>query len=311
MRCECAAHHALLTNRTYKSVSWALQDATAEVARCFQRKLDTTEYLMILPSDTARTILGEHESRIAGAQRSTGGWKVKDTHRISLGYLKAYQHSGLLPEFLSLLRHDPYQLFADQPDIFGLLARERVFVRPNDNDGKLRKILRQAILDAQLPNGSWENSVLATALFAHQLLDLGLASGASPLREAAKFLFSCQMEDVERRSSNHGGILVAHHMFSNPDRAVEFHAAVRYRAEWIPRAACYRHLPMVQTGMAVKCLNAMGYEDDPRVLAACRNLVEIHEKYGGYCDSLIRNGIIAEERLRKGKQEQRNTKRIT
>ena len=91
---------------------------------------------------------------------------------------------------------------------------------------------------------------------------------------------------------DHGGMVMAHNMFSNDSRWLEFEAAKKYMPEWDPKQLCYNHLPNVQTAYAISCLNLLGYHDDNRVVAACHNFVDMHNKYGGFCDSNIRDAII-------------------
>jgi len=91
-------------------------------------------------------------------------------------------------------------------------------------------------------------------------------------------------------------------MFSGANRRDEFRSAKAEHPEWIPVGACYHHLPMIQTGFALKALIDLGFADDPRVIAGCENLVELHGAYGGWCDTNIRCGLQAKARQARGKR---------
>lgn len=86
---------------------------------------------------------------------------------------------------------------------------------------------------------------------------------------------------------------MGHDMFSADDRRSEFKSAVQLRPEWNPTAACFRHLPNMQNGLAIGTLVALGHADDERVIRACENLVELGRTFGGYCDTNIRKGLEA------------------
>jgi hypothetical protein len=87
-------------------------------------------------------------------------------------------------------------------------------------------------------------------------------------------------------------------MFSSANRGAEFESARAEKPEWLPRAVCYGHLPMIQTGAALRELLRLGYGEDARVRAACENLVEIHEGYGGWCNSYITHTLLERKRRR-------------
>jgi len=56
---------------------------------------------------------------------------------------------------------------------------------------------------------------------------------------------------------------------------------------------------MIQTGFALKVLIRLGYENDERVIAACNNLLVLRGIYGGWCDSNIRNGLLAQQKAER------------
>ena len=67
-----------------------------------------------------------------------------------------------------------------------------------------------------------------------------------------------------------------------------------YHPDWIPHPRCHGHLPMIQTGYALRLLNKVGYQSDKRVKAACQNMVDLRDRFGGWCCSNIREGLKAE-----------------
>ncbi len=62
---------------------------------------------------------------------------------------------------------------------------------------------------------------------------------------------------------------------------------------------CYSHLPIIQNGIAILSLNRLGYAEDERVINACDNLFFLYKKYGGWCNSNIRDAFIAEMKRRE------------
>ena len=77
-------------------------------------------------------------------------------------------------------------------------------------------------------------------------------------------------------------------MFSSCSRDAEFQSASKYKQEWNPVGACYKHIPNMQNGYALRLLNSLGFQNDERVLRACDNPVALRENYGGFCETNIR-----------------------
>jgi len=245
-----------------------------------------------------KSILEKHIPRLIRSQRTTGGWKQKDTHRITLGYLDAFSHTGILDEMLKKLRHNPFQLFEDGKDMFSLLAHAKYPSHLYGSEAN-KEIKRKCddIRGKQEKNGSWGNSVISTSHHLLLLSQLGIGKGDRTLKRGAEFILSSFINDVIRNSKNHGGMVVAHNMFSNEKRWLEFLAAKQYKPEWDPKQLCYNHLPNVQSAYAIYCLNLLGYQDDDRVIQSCQNFIDMHKTYGGFCDSNIRNTIIEKKRV--------------
>ena len=225
-------------------------------------------------------------------------WKIKDSGRISYGVLKALKHSGHLAPLLKegRFRHDPFQSFRDDDDYYGFVARRNIMDSPLPGDVSLQEQLVSGILSGQDKDGSWNSTVISTSNQIETLVELGFGLDDRRVRKGADWLLGMCAEDVYRESRNVGGVMVAHHMFSSQDREAEFRSALAERPEWNPVGLCYRHLPMIQTGSALRTLIKLGLENDERVLAGCDNLLELRQTYGGWCDSNIRNGLIAKQK---------------
>jgi hypothetical protein len=225
-------------------------------------------------------------------------WKIKDSRRISYGVLKALKYSGHLRSLLSegRFRRDPFLSFRDEDDYYGFVVRRNIMEIEPPTDAKLQGKLVSDIFAGQDETGSWNGTVISTSNHIEKLVELGMGIDDPRIQKNADWLLGMCTEDVYRLSGNMGGVLVAHHMFSSQDRGAEFKRALAEKPEWNPVGLCYRHLPMIQTGAALKALISLDFEDDERVIAACDNLLELRQEYGGWCDSNVRNGLIAKRK---------------
>jgi hypothetical protein len=132
---------------------------------------------------------------------------------------------------------------------------------------------------------------MGTCHHADQLMRLDVPAGEEHMQRAAQWLLDHCIVKVRRRSPQIDGVVVAHHMFSTEDRAAEFKSAAELHPEWDPKSACFRHLPIIQNGLAIQMLVALGHAEDQRVLAACENLVALERNFGGFCDTNVRKGL--------------------
>jgi len=261
------------------------------------KQLDCT-FIINMPVEKAYSILEPKIPRLIRIQRPSGMWKIKDCRRISYGVLKALKHSGHLTSLLreNRFRHEPFRSFRDDNDYHSFVVRRNIMEDLLSTDARLQEQLVSDIFVGQDESGSWNNTVISTSHHIESLVELGLSLDDRRIRKSADWLLSMCVEDVYRESKKVGGVVVAHNMFSSQDRASEFKSALAEKPEWNPVRACYMHLPMIQTGTALTTLIRLGLEDDERVIAACDNLLALKQTYGGWCDTLIRNGLLAKQK---------------
>ena len=275
-----------------------IMEEAMEIARgLFRKKLDCI-FISNMSVENARAILEPEIDRLLRTQRPMGMWKIKDCRRISYGLLKALKHSGYLASLLneSRFRHDPFRSFRDDSDYYALVARRNIMEAPLPGDADIREQMVSDLFTEQDEKGSWNGTVISTSSRIEMLIELGMGLDDARIEKSANWLLSMCEEDVYRLSKNMGGVVVAHSMFSVQDREAEFKSALAERPEWNPVGLCYIHLPMIQTGAALKALILLGLENDGRVIAACDNFLELRETYGGWCDTNIRKGLIAKQK---------------
>ena len=254
--------------------------------------------LLDLPPVAAHEVLLPEMPRIVNTQKTSGLWRTNHARAIAFSLLKALKYAGLLEAVIPQLRVDPFPPFCDAEDWYGIAVRCQLLRAPRTDEQAVIERLLAALADRQCADGSWENTVVATVHHLEILLEVGLRSSTAFTRGIA-FLFACMQPEVWNRRSAQA---VAHDMISSPDGAGEYYSAVRYKPHWLPNAKCYTHLPMLQTYCALRLLNKAGYEDDPRVIQACRNLVAMYERFGGWCASNIHHGLAAEAKSNNERQ---------
>jgi len=297
MRCSTAVIQALMMHPNYKQYDWIMEEAIKMAKPHFKNQWDVS-FLVNLTVKNAYEIIDPEIPRLIKTQKSNGLWKVKDSKRISYGLLKALKYSGYLTKLLEegRFRYDPFLSFQNENDYYGFVVRKNIMEIQISDDMILMEQLTSDIFNKQDINGSWNNTVISTSNHIETLLELRIGRDDSHIQKGADWLFSVCSEDVYRQSNNMGGFLVAHNMFSSQNRESEFKIALAEKPEWNPKGLCYMHLPMIQTGIALKTLILLGFENDKRVLSACDNFLELRQFYGGWCDSNIRNGLIDQKK---------------
>ncbi|MFC1718386.1 hypothetical protein ACFL6S_32320 [Candidatus Poribacteria bacterium] len=293
MRCSTAAILALVMHPDYRQREGIMEEAMAMATAHFRKQLDCT-FIINMPVENAQAILEPEIPRLIKTQRPSGTWKIKDNRRISYGVLKALKHCGYLASLLEEgnFRRDPFQSFCSDDDYYGFVVRRNIMESPSADDSSLQEQLASDIFTGQAEDGSWNGTVISTSNQMETLLELGIGADDERIQKGADWLLSMCDDDVYRESRNLGGFLVGHHMFSSQDRSAEFRSALAEKSEWNPVGLCYRHLPMIQTGYALRTLIKLGLENDERVMASCDNFLELRQTYGGWCDTNIRNGLV-------------------
>jgi hypothetical protein len=231
---------------------------------------------------------------IIKTQNSTGDWKRKDSGRISFWLLKALKHSGHLDILLkeNRFRYDPFLPYRNNNDFYSLVVRKDIMNAPLEGDAELCRKIAEDIFSKQEEDGSRNGTVISACEMLENLLMLDIEINNPRLRRGADRLLGTCVKDVIRNSGNIGGVVAAHNMFTTGVRMDEFKSATEEKPEWLPRQLCYNHLPMIQTGAAIKTLILLGLENDERVISACENLIKMKETYGGWCDTNVRNALI-------------------
>jgi hypothetical protein len=284
----------------YSQRDGIMEEAMKMAESLFRKQLDCT-FIINMTVANARAILEPEIDRLLRTQRPTGMWKIKDCRRISYGVLKALKHSRLLRPLLeeSRFRHDPFCSFRDEDDYYGFVVRRNIMEISLPSDADLQDQVVSGIFVRQDKDGSWNGMVISTSNQIEKLTELGVAPDDERVQRGADWLLSTCIQDVRRVAKRVNGVAVAHNMFSAQDRGAEFRSALAEKPEWNPVRGCYLHLPMIQTGAALRALIRLGLENDRRVIAACDNLLELRQTYGGWCDSNIRNGLLARRKAER------------
>ena len=293
MRCGEIAVLGLTSHPRYRRRN-AWREAGAQMVKHRLDKRFDFWVVELLVNEDARSLVQPWVARLIRIQRPTGMWKIRDAKRISCGVLLALRHARLLDELLEQkrLRYDPLTPFARGFDYYDVLVRREVLADKGEVDLAAAQLITKA-LGVQRADGSWDGTVISTCHHVDRVMRLGATARDGRLQKAARWLLQHCIGDVRRQSPAVGGVIVAHNMFSGDDRASEFNSAMQLRPEWDPKSACFRHLPNIQNGLAIRTLVALGHADDERVIRACENLVELGRSFGGYCDTNIRKGLEA------------------
>ena len=303
-RCHHAAGMALITNPHFRDLDWVCDIARKAAQKLLDEDKDANG-LPDLPSSEAYEMLVPVIPQFIKAQKATGLWRTKDARHLSFALLKALEYTGLLGTVVPQLRYDPCLPFREAEDWYGIAVRRLLRESRADEEAVKARLLAE-IAGRQQDDGSWEHTVVATVHHLEMLAETGL-SDTPCFTRGIDFLFTCIQPEVPSLSRAAEVLppserMLAHDMITGENRRAEFRSALAYKPHWIPVGACYSHLPMIQTGCALHLLNKTGYENDPRVLRACQNLVDLHERFGGWCQSSIYYGLLAEKKARKAQR---------
>jgi hypothetical protein len=289
IRCSDAVAFALTSNSSYAHIDWARQTAR-ECARREFEKSGICRYLLDIHVDDARRILQDNMDKVIRSQRPSGGWRLKDSRRITYFYLRAFKHCQMSEEVHAKLRRDPIDFLVNEDDLWAVAAQQRFQGREIPQrklDQALAPILRE-----QLPNGSWDNTIIATTHHLELLSEACIRAGHKAVTMAVDYILSQLQPEILSEDRHLKGRRVAKNMFSVVCRTDEFKSAAQYKQEWNPVGACYKHIPNMQNSYALRVLNSLGFQNDKRVLNACDNLVLLRENYGGFCETNLRVTLL-------------------
>ena len=292
IRCNDAVVMALASHRLFGELAWVREMAREQAKRHLLKDGDAGSLLNCLPAEACELLLPEIP-RLIKTQKATGMWRKHYARDGAYSLLKALQHAGLLQQVVTQLRYDPYAPFRDAEDCYGIAVRNKLLQAPGGDEQAVQQRLLEDSAARQCTDGSWEHTVIATVYHLEVLAEAGL-SATRNFERGISYLFTCLQPEVLREKSLYNHTPVARQMISSTDRSAEYRSALALKPDWLPNGECYCHLPIMQTGYALRLLNASGYAGDPRVMQACQNLVDLRERYGGWCDTNIRLGIRAE-----------------
>lgn len=212
----------------------------------------------------------------------------------------ALKQIGMLDEILDegLLKYDTISCIKQNYDFYSLLIKKNIFNNTTVRDNNEINNCIDEIKERQEYDGSWNSTVIGTAVNMEYLMELGIKSDDTTVKKGVEFLFSNLNETLDGLHTNIPYGFEAHNMFTTDNRNMEFNAAQELKPEWIPRNVCYRHLAVIQNYQALIVLLRLGMEDRKEVTQALDNLYNIYETYGGYCDSDIKKKYVEENKVK-------------
>ena len=187
IRCHDAVSLALASNANYATVEWARAMAREYARREFE-KSGICRYLLDIHVQDARRILEDNVQSIIRSQRPSGGWRIKNSRMLTYFYLRAFTHCQMAEEITPRLRRDPVAFLVAEDDIWGVAAQQRFQER--EVVASRRQTVAAPVLREQLPNGSWENTVIATSHHLELLSESCMDTSHEAVRKAVDFLFS-------------------------------------------------------------------------------------------------------------------------
>lgn len=304
MRCTDAVLSAFLSHPVYQTRQEIIKTGI-EVAQ------KNWSFAYYLSPDSADYALRNCLNKIIKEQRPTGLWEKKYGEKKAYFILRALKHAGMLPDLITngILKYDPYKPFLENSDLYGFMVRKNIMgiMLPDDSD--LQRQLISQITTMQEKDGSWNDSVVTTSFRIERLLELGLEPDDPALMKGANWIFSQFRESIERRRPKANWGVFIHNTFTNEDCGVEFRSALEEIPEGIPRNSCFSSLPLIQTGLALRVLSRLGFENDERVIKSYESLLDInvppkHEpELLGWCSHqcrfLLEDRVKAERKLKR------------
>ncbi len=165
-----------------------------------------------------------------------------------------------------------------------MLIRSRIYDNADHHDVQEINGHISKIRNSQMPNGSWEETSVATVHHIDELLDLGVSKNDPAIMLGAEYL----LENLDK--SNCGligpmnkkevGKLVPGSLH---ERELEFQAAMRYKKEMDPRKVCFVRLGIMQSALALRPLLQLGYEKDERAGSELERIFRAYQRFDSLC----------------------------
>ncbi len=288
LRCNVAGLIPLMASQRYGGRT---EELYGQFKPALEAVMRTGSYYLLrkLPASVAGRLLTPGLAAVLSGQRKDGLWAR--SQRITYDILSAIKHTGA-GEIGEILKYDPLGALEGSADLYALLIRRHIYNKPGERDsGAIAQMLRE-IKDKQAENGSWDATVIGTAVQMETLLDLGADPQDAAVRRGSGFLFANFHDDLQGMHTKAAYGLTGHGMFTSEDRYAEFDTALRLRPQWIPRAVCFRTLAVIQTSVCLTLLLRLGLESDARVVRALDNIHDLITAYGGLCASNIKKPFL-------------------
>jgi hypothetical protein len=294
LRCTLAGSIALMMSEKYSCLS---EDFYQRQKGDFDKIVKSKSYHLIrdLPVEIASRILSPEIPKILSSQKSNGLWN--NSTRVTYDILSAFNSVGVLYDLIvdKKLKNAAEQL-ADEVDYYSLLIKTVMYKQTNKKDIEEKNKLIQDIQRLQRENGSWDETVVATAHQLEKLINLGVPCDDQSVQEAIEFLFkNFSTNWVALQGSGKPYGLQTQSVFSTMNRDREFEAAKKYEEENDPKLICFRHLGIMQNSLTLKLFMQIGLEHDKRVESALDNIYRIYKNYGSLCYFRIQKKFVSQQ----------------
>jgi hypothetical protein len=271
LRCPEAVQSAFLLHSKYSKMQEAIETGLHMV-----QKGDWAFAQYLSPSNAKRA-LDPCLPEIVRKQQRSGMWFRKNAEVYSYGILKGLKQADLLPELINgkVLRHDPYQCFANAQDEWGFLVRRNIMKEPVDTDRTLQAKLISAYTSTQRKDGSWGHTVSETALIMEKLLELGMPPKDIYIKRGTEWLLAQFQESITRKRPNSSLEIIVQSLFSTDDCGAESAAVSRILNHNTIAASCFVSIPIIQTALALRILVRLGFENNKKVNSAFSSLLDM------------------------------------
>ena len=259
--------------------------------RSFESIISHKGYYLLrkLPKPVAKKLLLPVLPDLLSKQRKTGLWS--NSERITYDILTAIQTADV-GDIGEILKQQHIAAIETSEGFYAVLIKKDIFGTLQERDRAAIGEMIAKEKGEQKENGSWEDTVVGTALHLETLLDLDVNPEDEAIRRGVAFLFANWNEALQGIHTKNTYDLVGHAMFTTPDRRREFEAAERLKPEWLPREVCFRTLAVLPNAVCLILLIRLGLEEDERVVRALDNVYHLFSTYGGLCATNIKKPFL-------------------